>query len=385
MSIFITFFKTYLKYITPLFIILASHPISASVQQQIGSLDTTRAGNFSFVNGQYFDQARASLVSNFSEVTLTSTTNITPEFLETVNVFILGAANSCCTAITPLTVLEQQALVDFVVGGGSLIVHADNDLFHHTAAAVNESFLAPFGLAATGTLHGHVSSTVQNPSSSPITSGDFGVINYLIEIFPGAFSELGNAIPLASNDLGPSLAVLDAGSALPTGEVIRGKAVFFSESTLFVDNNIWFVNSTDIPHLELLSNLIDFALTPPIIKIQIDIKPSSHTNNININTSSVIPVALLSTNDFNTTTDIDLSTISIAGANVKLLGNGGTHLCNNEDVNTDGLMDIVCLIETSQVMIELGQSLAALEAKTHEGILVHGEDFINIFQTSLGH
>ena len=113
------------------------------------------------------------------------------------------------------------------------------------------------------------------------------------------------------------------------------------------------------------------------IEVTIDIKPGSFPNSINLSSAGVIPVAILSSATFDATT-VDPDTISLAGARIKMVGKSGKYLAHEEDINGDGLIDLVCQVETAQFMIEVGESVAVLEAETYEGILIRGEDTVRI-------
>lgn len=119
------------------------------------------------------------------------------------------------------------------------------------------------------------------------------------------------------------------------------------------------------------------AIPSPPIPIAIDIKPGSDPNSINVSSSGVIPVAILSTADFDATT-VDRSTVSLAGASVKLVGKSEKELCRYEDVNADGLDDLVCQVYTAQFMVEPGDTTAILEAYDLDGMKLRGEDSIRI-------
>ena len=58
--------------------------------------------------------------------------------------------------------------------------------------------------------------------------------------------------------------------------------------------------------------------------VDIDIKPDSDTNSINLSASGVVPVAILGTEDFDALT-VDPTTVSLAGASVKMVGNCQKH------------------------------------------------------------
>lgn len=115
----------------------------------------------------------------------------------------------------------------------------------------------------------------------------------------------------------------------------------------------------------------------PVQSVDIDIKPGSDTNSINLSSSGVVPVAILSTAGFDALT-VDPTTVSLAGASVKLVGKSDKYLCHQEDVNLDGLTDIVCKIYTAQFMVDEGETTAILEAETIDGAKLRGEDFIRI-------
>lgn len=114
-----------------------------------------------------------------------------------------------------------------------------------------------------------------------------------------------------------------------------------------------------------------------IIQVAIDIKPGSDPNSINLSSADIIPVAILSSDTFDATT-VDPETVKLAGAAIKMAGKSGKYLSHEEDVNSDGLLDLVCQVLTEQLTIEPGETIALLEAKTLEGLSIRGEDIIRI-------
>jgi hypothetical protein len=114
-----------------------------------------------------------------------------------------------------------------------------------------------------------------------------------------------------------------------------------------------------------------------ILPVQIDIKPGSYPNAINLSSAGVVPVAILSSSTFDAT-QVNPATVTLAGAGVKLIGKGDRYSCGREDVNGDGLIDLVCHVTTAQFFIEVGQSVAVLEAQTFSGRSIRGEDSIQI-------
>lgn len=114
-----------------------------------------------------------------------------------------------------------------------------------------------------------------------------------------------------------------------------------------------------------------------VLDVIIDIKPGSETNSINLASSGIVPVAIISSDTFDATT-VDPTSVSLAGASVKMVGKSDKYLCNQEDINNDGLIDLVCKIYTAQFMVEEGETMAIMEAETFDGIKLRGEDLIRI-------
>lgn len=111
--------------------------------------------------------------------------------------------------------------------------------------------------------------------------------------------------------------------------------------------------------------------------ITIDIKPDDTTNSVNLTSNGVVPVAILSDAGFDAT-QVDPSTVTLAGAQVKLIARGTQYSCEPQDTNHDGRLDLLCHISTSQIVVESGASSAILEAQTFAGQVVRGQDSISI-------
>jgi hypothetical protein len=116
---------------------------------------------------------------------------------------------------------------------------------------------------------------------------------------------------------------------------------------------------------------------PELITVQIDIKPGSDDNTINLGSNGVIPVAILSDSDFDATT-VDPVSVSLAGSDVAMRGKGKL-LAHEEDVNGDGLPDLVVQVETENLDPGTFQDGAAiLTGQTTDGTEFTGSDSITI-------
>jgi hypothetical protein len=76
-----------------------------------------------------------------------------------------------------------------------------------------------------------------------------------------------------------------------------------------------------------------------------------------------VPVAILSSSTFDATT-MDPLTVRLASAGVRLRGNG-TPLSSLDDVNGDGLPDLVVHVSTEALQLTATDTTATLEATSY--------------------
>ncbi len=111
--------------------------------------------------------------------------------------------------------------------------------------------------------------------------------------------------------------------------------------------------------------------------VDIDIKPGSDPNCFNNNGHGVIPVAILSRDDFDAT-QVDPLSVSLDGQAVRVVGKKGNVLSHNEDVNADGLIDVVMQIVDEDGTYAEGDASATLTGMTFDGTAIQGTDAICI-------
>jgi hypothetical protein len=138
---------------------------------------------------------------------------------------------------------------------------------------------------------------------------------------------------------------------------------------------VTYADGTTISLLVFSSNvpiyLVDTSGAGPI-EVQIDIKPGSDQNNINLKSKGVVPVAILTTGDFDAAT-IDPATAQFAGA--------APEHWSFEDVDDDGDYDIIFHFRTQELDLDQNSTEATLTAQLLTQEDVSGTDEVRILPT----
>jgi len=112
-----------------------------------------------------------------------------------------------------------------------------------------------------------------------------------------------------------------------------------------------------------------FLVKPVDISIKPDAAPPVP---INPRSHGTIPVAIISTATFNSVATVD--------ANSLTFGRTGDEqslaFCNADDINGDGLIDLVCHFETQSTGFEPGGTLGILKGRTSQGTPIIGQEAI---------
>ncbi|MGE5373933.1 MAG: choice-of-anchor Q domain-containing protein [Bacteroidota bacterium] len=109
--------------------------------------------------------------------------------------------------------------------------------------------------------------------------------------------------------------------------------------------------------------------TSAVLHIEIDIRPGSSTNPINLGARGVIPVAVLTTPGFNAAT-LDPATVILAGA--------PPLRWSQRDVDHDGTMDLLFQFEVRKLQLTRPSVEASLTGETYDGLQVLGTDKVKI-------
>jgi len=120
------------------------------------------------------------------------------------------------------------------------------------------------------------------------------------------------------------------------------------------------------------------ASSNQVIQVSIDIKPGSLSNPINPKSLGTIPIAILSTPDFDASLEVDKTSLTFGRT-------GDEHslvFCNKngEDVNDDGLLDLVCHFKTKLTGFQIGDTVGTLKGQTVNGVPIEGQDTVRILK-----
>ncbi len=122
--------------------------------------------------------------------------------------------------------------------------------------------------------------------------------------------------------------------------------------------------------------LSDIRVQPALIEVDVDIKPGSDPNSINVRRpAGVVPVAVLGTADFDVLT-IDVATLRFgpdSAAPAHDLSVLGKHVA---DVDGDGYVDIVTHYVVGETGIAAGDTSACLVGETLDGVPIEGCDAV---------
>ncbi|MBN1274252.1 MAG: hypothetical protein JXB26_18470 [Candidatus Aminicenantes bacterium] len=110
---------------------------------------------------------------------------------------------------------------------------------------------------------------------------------------------------------------------------------------------------------------------PPVIDVDVDIKPGSTQNSINPRSKGKIPVAILTTEDFQANT-VDVNEVRFGKTGIEA---APVHYAL-KDVDGDGDLDLILHFKTQETGIQCGDTQAFLTGRTIDGKFIEGSDSV---------
>jgi hypothetical protein len=210
-------------------ILLSCHFLAAQTAHGvvIGGFDLSRGGVGSLSDAPENAPFRDLIEVIAPSAVFTSTSELTPAYLSTIDVLLLAANTGSTTTISPLSAAEQTAMFNFVAGGGNLGVLTEREPQGGPGGdASRESLLDPFGMDTSGDYLAPAA-TFTNPNH-PVADGPFGAITQFAIDAAGGYTDLGPyATALATEDFTdvPVLAVIERNVIAPGS----GRALFLAD------------------------------------------------------------------------------------------------------------------------------------------------------------
>lgn len=126
----------------------------------------------------------------------------------------------------------------------------------------------------------------------------------------------------------------------------------------------------------IVDSLSPFVIVEPVLRVEIDIRPFSRHNIVVPWSWGLIPVAIMSTNDFNAPEMVDKSSLTFGHTGYEVT----KFFCikRTRDVNRDGLRDIVCFFRTRLGDFQCDDTEGILRGITKDGMPIEGRDTVRI-------
>lgn len=141
---------------------------------------------------------------------------------------------------------------------------------------------------------------------------------------------------------------------------------------------------------QVQGNVTSLTLAPIVLTVEIDIKPGSFPNSINLGSKGGTPVAILGSASLDVN-DIDVDTLTLGTTGIKTVGKTDRLLCSVDDVSgdfsggfegaPDGFDDLVCHFLTMGIVPEDGDTTAKLAGNFLAGAgggAFEGTDSVNV-------
>jgi hypothetical protein len=115
------------------------------------------------------------------------------------------------------------------------------------------------------------------------------------------------------------------------------------------------------------STVVGFVASPPVVHVDIDVKPGSFPNAVNPESRGVIPVAILTTSRFDAAS-VDPTTVRFGPASAVPVGS------RLDDVDSDGDFDLVLHFATASTGITCGSTVGVLTGATFGSVWFQASD-----------
>lgn len=135
----------------------------------------------------------------------------------------------------------------------------------------------------------------------------------------------------------------------------------------------------DVPVSDSRMGIMERPISIEAVEVDIDIKPGSYPNSINLKSKGVLPVAILAINDFDAI-DVDVTTVFLGDP--ELSGTAAPIRSSEEDVDGDDDVDLLLLFSIPELVdngaLDADSEEAILTGETFDGVPIVGSDSVRI-------
>jgi hypothetical protein len=349
---------------------------------KVGLWKNPRAGGFEFIRSVEIGGTVGELVGNHRYVAITPIT-LTPD-------------TAPPTVINGVSYVDRYVLGVFSPSGAQdrISIPSGTGLTHSSAIDLGGSWPQGFPTAFTAEIYKYPASDSFVPPWGGVSTGHFGV-NFMYTlagtptnqapeaVADSAVTQINSllSIDVLSNDSDPE------NEALSIESYTQGTNGRVSRNPLDADELIYCPNSDFVGSDSFTYTITDgnggtatatVTVTIEAGTLTIDIKPGSYPNAINLGGKGVIPVAIFSSESFDAT-KLNPETIFLDGLTVAVRGKGNPYLSHAEDVNADGIADLVVQFDTENLAPDTFQNGVAKVTVESEGQRLYlGEDTVTI-------
>ena len=114
--------------------------------------------------------------------------------------------------------------------------------------------------------------------------------------------------------------------------------------------------------------------TPPAIRVRIDVKPGDEPTSIEPKRGGMVPIAILTTKEFDATT-VDTATVRAGATGTEA---GLFRASTDDDINHDGTRDIMLLFRVPELGLECGGKSITVRGKTQKGEAFEGTESVTM-------
>jgi hypothetical protein len=203
----------------------------------------------------------------------------------------------------------------------------------------------------------------------------------------GYYSNFTPMYALSNGDYVVGSSLWDNGAIADAGAVTWGDGTTGTTGPITAENSVigtaagggssmtWWGGYDSVNHQLVVGRPAENLVTlfrlagPPVVEVEIDIRPGSEQNPINLGSGGVVPVAILTTTEFDAST-VDPDTVEFAGA--------GVVRSAMQDVDRDGDADLVLHFRIRDLDLNEGSDDATLTGSTYDGVSIEGTDRVKV-------